>query len=243
MSEQDNRPTERHPSCVLHEVSRRSFLRAAGRAAGIVTIVAWGGTSSSVRFVILENADGMLVADSTRCVGCRRCELACTEYNDNRAQPSLSRIKVARNFNFGPKGQQAGFGRGMGQFGDFRVVQDTCKQCPHPVPCETACPNDAIVLDERTRARIIDPERCDGCRFCMRACPWEMVSFDAETGKATKCFLCDGKPVCVEACPAMALKYVPWRDLTRAVPFRQAVLPVTDASRSAACQGCHPGRR
>lgn len=41
------------------------------------------------------------------------------------------------------------------------------------------------------------------------------MTFDEEQGKADKCFLCNGAPKCVEACPAAALRYVPWSDRTR----------------------------
>ena len=60
-----------------------------------------------------------------------------------------------------------------------------------------------------------------------------MMSFDADTNKATKCFLCDGKPKCVEACPAEALSYVAWRDLTGKVPPR--IIPTVDHGAEKAC--------
>jgi Fe-S-cluster-containing dehydrogenase component len=131
----------------------------------------------------------------------------------------------------------------MGTFGNFRVIQDTCNQCRHPVPCATACPSNAIVRDDKTGARVVDVEACTGCRFCQSACPWEMISYDQVTGAATKCFLCAGAPECVQACPAMALQYVPWRDLAGAVPIRQAGSPVKRDYESAGCLGCHPPRR
>ena len=79
----------------------------------------------------------------------------------------------------------------------------------------SACPNGAIKAAPRTGARIVDPEACVGCRLCQEACPWDMMVFDEEAGKASKCFLCHGKPKCVEACPAAALRFAPWRDTTR----------------------------
>jgi Fe-S-cluster-containing dehydrogenase component len=226
------------------ETNRRGFLRVTlGVTVTLPVLSAWAAKSPGSPMVIVENAEGLLVSDTTRCVGCKRCELACTEYNDGRAQPSLARIKVSRNYNFGPRGQQMGFGRGMGEFGNLRLVQDTCLQCPHPVPCATACPQNAIVMESRTKARIVDPKKCIGCKTCQRACPWEMMCFDETAGKASKCFLCNGKPECVEACPTMALRYVSWRDLTRAVPTRQAVLPLLRDAKSAGCSGCHTTRR
>lgn len=224
--------------------TRRLFLRtSAGTLVGMSATAALARAISGPPLVILENATGLLVADPTRCVGCRRCELACTEYHEGRAQPSLSRIKVGRNYNFGPRGAGQGVGRGAGQFGNLRIVQDTCRQCPHPVPCATACPSEAIVLHPQTKARIVDAAKCSGCRLCLAACPWEMISFDEARLVATKCFLCDGAPACVEACPASALRYVAWRDLTRSVPVRRTGLTVARTPDGAGCAECHRPRR
>jgi Fe-S-cluster-containing dehydrogenase component len=206
------------------ETTRRAFLRVTlGTTIAFPAILAWADDPA---LIIIENAQGLLVSDTTRCVGCNRCELACTEFNEGRSQPSLARIQVSRNLNFGPRGQQAGIGRGMGEYGDLRVVPDACLQCPHPVPCATACPEGAIVADDKTKARIVDRKKCTGCRKCLRACPWEMMVFDEAAKKASKCFLCNGNPECVQACPTAALRYVSWRDLSRAVPIRQATWPV-----------------
>jgi Fe-S-cluster-containing dehydrogenase component len=200
--------------------SRRRFLQLGGISIiGMSVVGARLASEAAGPVLYMEQATGIVIGDPTKCVGCRRCELACTEFNDGRAAPSAARVKVARNLNFGPKGVQAGQ-RGQGNWGDGLVVQDLCKQCRHPVPCATACPQGAIVAKPPTNARVVDAELCIGCKFCLYACPWEMLSFDRETGKAVKCSLCDGKPKCVEACPAESLRYVSWRDLTRQIPRR-----------------------
>ena len=161
------------------ESTRRGFLKATlGATVSLPVLTAWAASSGKSPFVILENADGLLVSDTTRCTGCKRCELACTENNDGRAQPSLARIRISRNYNFGPRGQQAGLGRGMGEFGNFRLVQIRACNVLIPVPCATACPQHAIVVDPKTKARVVDPKQCTGCRMCQRACPWEMMTFD-----------------------------------------------------------------
>jgi len=192
--------------------------------------------------IILEKAEGLVVADTALCVGCGRCELACTEFNDGKASTALSRIKVDRNLNFGPAGIPAWRER-EGNWGDGLIVQDLCKQCPHPVPCANACPEGAIVADPAGRTRVVDLEKCTGCKACLKACPWEMLSFDPETQKAIKCHLCGGRPKCVEACPAGSLSYVSWRDLTGVVPPRIAPAGLAP-ERALACGACHvPGQK
>lgn len=223
---------------VNRPTSRRGFLKLSAATAVAIygaNILTSDQAKASSGIYILENAKGVLVSDPTRCVGCRRCELACTEYNDGKSSPTVSRIKVARNLNYGPQGVQFGFQRGAGKYGNFLIIQDMCKQCPHPVPCATACPNDAIEVKGPVNARVVNTEKCVGCKVCQRACPWDMMSFDEEIGKATKCTLCDGKPQCVEACPTGSLRYVAWRDLTKQSPVRQAGLLSVDES----CRGCH----
>lgn len=233
--------TDRISEQVLSDIlgrplSRRRVLKLCG--ATVACMASWNyfglGSATSAPLIITEQAGGLVVADPTRCVGCRRCELACTEYNDGKSSPETSRIKVRRNLNFGPSGRYAGR-PGDGNWGTGLIVQDFCKQCAHPVPCADACPNGAIEAKPPVNARVIDPEKCTGCKICLKACPWEMISFDSEAGKATKCFLCDGKPKCVEACPAEALAYVSWIDLTGKVPAR--ISPVLN--KTAACTDCH----
>jgi len=221
-------------------LSRRQFLKVSGVTVAGMSALGFLLSKGEAKtpLVIMDQAQGLVVADPTRCVGCRRCELACTEFNDGKASPTLSRIKVSRNLNFGPKGVYGGQ-RGHGNWGDGLIVQDLCKQCPHPVPCANACPNDAIVIKPPLNARVVDLEKCIGCKMCQRACPWEMMSFDAETNKATKCFLCNGKPKCVEACPAEALAFVPWRDVTDKIPPRVVPTAIVSPEKAASCNECH----
>lgn len=192
--------------------------------------------------IIMEKAEGLVLADPVLCVGCGRCELACTEFNDGKASPSTSRIKVVRNLNYGPWDSKAR-PSGRGNLGDGLIVQDLCKQCPHPVPCANICPENAIILSPSTHARVIDPLKCTGCKVCLKACPWEMISFDPESRKATKCHLCGGRPKCVEACPAGSLSYISWQDLTGSIPVRNLNPEPLPPERSLSCEACHlPGQ-
>jgi Fe-S-cluster-containing dehydrogenase component len=68
-----------------------------------------------------------------------------------------------------------------------------------------------------------------------------MISFDEESRKATKCFLCQGKPKCVEACPSGALRYIPWRDMTREAGLRKAAVTAGSAEKAKECLDCHTG--
>ncbi|HYB19923.1 MAG TPA: 4Fe-4S dicluster domain-containing protein [Thermodesulfobacteriota bacterium] len=224
--------------------SRRQVLKLGGvTIIGLSTLRPALAEGAIKPLIIMEQAQGIVVSDPMRCVGCGRCELACTEFNDGKASPKISRIKVDRNLTFGHEGIMA-LREGEGNWGDGLVVQDLCKQCPHPVPCANICPENAIIAAPSNNARVVDLEKCTGCKICLKACPWEMISFDPDSRKATKCHLCNGKPKCVEACPAESLSYVPWRDLTNKIPFRIATAAGIPPDRSIACQECHlPGQK
>ena len=123
-------PLSLDPSC-----SRRQTLKWGGLTFIGLSVLGPGLAQGTVKpLIIMEQAQGLVVADPMMCVGCGRCELACTEFNDGKASPALSRIKIDRNLNFGPDGVLV-WREGKGNWGDGLVVQDLCKQCPHPVPC------------------------------------------------------------------------------------------------------------
>jgi Fe-S-cluster-containing dehydrogenase component len=196
----------------------------------------------------------MIVSDSAYCVGCRRCELACTGFNLGKVQPAISNVKVNRNLLYGVTNISGG-ARTDGLYGNFRIVQDTCRQCPHPVPCQLACPNGAIEVIEPLNARVVNEDKCVGCGICVEACPWEMTALDGPPNvagtKCHKCTLCTEyykdatdkaawRPNCVEACPGGALKYVPWTDRTDEVPPRHVVSGVQLAADvKDTCKQCH----
>lgn len=223
----------------LGRLSRRGFIKVvAGMTAGAAVMQAAAAMGDEGHpLVIMEKATGMILGDPTLCVACQRCELACTEFNDGKADPALARIKIGRNMNYGPDGAQGRDNKGL--FADGLVIQDTCRQCPHPVPCATACPQNAIVAQGGSGTRIVLTERCVGCRLCQKACPWGMMVFDQEKGVASKCFLCNGEPRCVEACPAQALRFVPWDDRTKQYKTRGSYMIGIPADRQAACISCH----
>jgi Fe-S-cluster-containing hydrogenase component 2 len=134
----------------------------------------------------------MLKVDSEKCCGCRICEMTCSMVHLGFFNPrmALLRVEIDR------------LCRTPSQI-DVSVV---CRQC-HPAPCLEACPEGAI---EKASfgAWIVDKEKCSGCGRCVDACPYGMISVDAQgKGYATKCDLCEGNPSCVQHCPTGSLMF------------------------------------
>ncbi|MEM4497473.1 MAG: 4Fe-4S dicluster domain-containing protein [Nitrososphaerota archaeon] len=127
-----------------------------------------------------------LIALPERCTGCQRCVLACSYAHAQSFSPSKSRIWVMR----------------AKRKIDYPVF---CNQCGL---CINACPTGALYRDAKTRAVIIDENKCIGCGFCVGACPWGLIILDPGIKKAIKCDLCGGNPACVKECPEKALLFV-----------------------------------
>jgi Fe-S-cluster-containing dehydrogenase component len=253
---------------IRKHITRRQFLvgtSAVGVGVASLCIFGCGSNgndpSTTTRQIFVANALGMIVADPSRCGTCRRCEMACVAYNPNQApagqtqtQYSVSNVKVSRNKNFGIAGVPSNGSYSDGDYGNFRTPQDTCRQCPHPVPCQLACPQAAIQVIEPVNARVVNLDLCIGCGICVAACPWAMTALSgavlAAATKSHKCTLCGGTVLdtngnittnCVQICPNGALSYQPWVDMTKVIPPRQTVpasiqLP---ADVAATCSQCH----
>jgi len=121
-----------------------------------------------------------IIRDYMRCSGCRRCEIACSLSHEGKIWPEASCIRIFAPF------------PGL-------EVPHLCVQCDD-YPCVEACPADALSVDEKTGAVIVDKEKCTGCGVCVEACPGKIPYMHPTENYAVICDLCGGKPKCVEVC-------------------------------------------
>jgi len=84
-----------------------------------------------------------------------------------------------------------------------------CMHCGQPA-CAEACTTEAISKRAEDGVVMVDKDKCNGCRDCLTACPYDVPQFDSN-GIMQKCDYCIGigeEPVCAAACPAEALHCV-----------------------------------
>jgi len=137
-------------------------------------------------------AMGHIMIDREACAGCSTCEAVCALSHEGMVSPHLARLRIIDHYLEG-----------------HRIEGYVCEQCPDPL-CLHACPTEAIHIDQKTGARVIDPEECSGCKACMEACPQSPnspISYDPVREVCIKCDLCGGNPLCVKFCPEAALSF------------------------------------
>src|SRR5207245_7314430 len=97
--------------------------------------------------------------------------------------------------------------------GDFSWIfnSDVCKHCRRAA-CLESCPTGAIVRTEFDTV-YVQPDVCNGCGYCVVACPFGVIDRREDDGRAWKCTLCydrlrDGlEPACAKACPTDSIVF------------------------------------
>jgi Fe-S-cluster-containing dehydrogenase component len=191
------------------KVSRRTFLKASGAtgAAALVGEPANGQTTGAA-----DESVAMLF-DTTRCIGCRACEAACSEAN-GLPPPAAGDREVFDHHRATDTHSYTVVNRYSTGEADAPVfVKSQCMHCVEPA-CASAC---LVVAMEKTPEGpvIYHRDRCIGCRYCMIACPFGVPKFEFENPLPyiRKCIFCidrirAGKmPACATVCPSGALTF------------------------------------
>lgn len=179
------------------------------------------------------------LTDSTLCIGCKACEVACKEWNgieadgldftgfsyDNTAALGHS---TWRHVKFVEGMPQSGIGGNDPESISWVFSSDVCKHC-EVAGCLEACPTGSLVRTEFGGV-YLQPDICNGCAYCVIACPFGVVQKDEDDGRAFKCTFCTDRqkaglePACAKACPTESIKFGRLDDLRREAAERLEVL-------------------
>jgi formate dehydrogenase iron-sulfur subunit len=200
--------------------------------------------------------------DTSVCIGCKACEVACKEWNsvpedgylltgmsyDNTQQlgastwrhvafvekSSPSSVSVDLGMpGAGPPGVTLPSGEDqVTESGDGTVTwlmsSDVCKHCTHAA-CLDVCPTGSLFRTEFGTV-VVQPDICNGCGYCVPACPYGVIDLREDDGRAFKCTLCydrlkdDQTPACAQACPTESIQFGDLSELRQRADLRLAEL-------------------
>lgn len=162
------------------------------------------------------------LTDSTLCIGCKACEVACKEWNqidsDGLNWTGLSYDNTGavghstwRHVKFVEQPPEPGLGGNSPLLASWTFSSDVCKHC-EVAGCLEACPTGSIVRTEFGGV-FVQPDICNGCSYCVVNCPFGVIQKNEDDGRAFKCTFCydrqlEGeKPACAKACPTESIKF------------------------------------
>lgn len=144
----------------------------------------------------------VMIVNVERCVGCHSCELAC----------ALAHTKAGDLAKAIQNGEKPGIRIAVEVYGN-KPVPLHCHHC-EVAACMMVCPSGAIHRKGEREPVLVDQDKCIGCKMCVQACPFGMMTINTSGKGVLKCDLCIHRleqgmnPACVTACPTKAVLYV-----------------------------------
>jgi formate dehydrogenase iron-sulfur subunit len=174
--------------------------------------------------------------DTTVCIGCKACEVACKEWNQLPARDGGVPLLSGDSYDNTQRldGMHWRHVKFVEQFtpdrtnGRWLLMSDVCKHCVR-AGCLEVCPTGAIVRTEFDTV-VIQSDVCNGCRDCITACPFGVIDINPVSGTAQKCTLCYDRlqagmqPACSQACPTNSIRFGPVAELKKAAAGRVETL-------------------
>lgn len=160
--------------------------------------------------------------DVSRCIGCKACQSACMEWNDLRPEIGHFEGSYENPADLGPSVwtlmKFAEYENEQGNL-EWLIRKDGCMHCEDP-GCLKACPAPGAIVQYANGIVDFISDKCIGCGYCVKGCPFDVPRISKVDHKAYKCTLCSDRvsvglePACVKACPTGAIMFGSKTDMT-----------------------------
>ena len=181
------------------------------------------------------------LVDTSTCIGCKACEVACQEWNDLPPETTgwtgtyQTLPETTANFwnliKFNEHDDAEGTLRWL-------MRKDQCMHCAEP-GCLIACPAPGAIIQYTNGIVDFQQDQCIGCGYCITGCPFDVPKFNARTRRVYKCTMCVDRvsvglaPACVKACPTSCLQFGTKEDMLQVANTRVEQLKATGFSQAA----------
>ena len=165
--------------------------------------------------------------DVTTCIGCKACQVACSEWNDLRAEVGNTVGVYDNPADLQPKAWTVMRYSEVEINGKFEwlIRKDGCMHCADP-GCLKACPSEGAIIQYANGIVDFQSEHCIGCGYCVAGCPFNIPRVSKEDNHSYKCTLCVDRvavgqePACVKTCPTGAIHFGTKQDMIRHAEHR-----------------------
>jgi formate dehydrogenase iron-sulfur subunit len=151
--------------------------------------------------------------DTSVCIGCKACEVACKEWNQVPESPhGFTGMSYDNTIDLGADTwRHVAFVEQDEDPLRWLMASDVCKHCTHAA-CLEVCPTGALFRTEFGTV-VVQQDICNGCGYCVPACPFGVLDRRKDDGRVWKCTLCydrlkdDQEPACAQACPTNSIQF------------------------------------
>ena len=153
--------------------------------------------------------------DVSVCIGCKACQVACSEWNDLRDEVGTCDGTYNNPQDLTPDSFEVmRFSEYENEQGNLEwlIRKDNCMHCAEP-GCLKACPSPGAIVQYANGIVDFNSEHCIGCGYCVAGCPFDIPRISKKDNKAYKCTLCSDRvfnglePACVKSCPTSAIMF------------------------------------
>ena len=163
----------------------------------------WGSATGQRNMAVVSK-----YIDTSTCIGCKACEVACQEWNDLHIVPTVQVGTYQTMPTLDANYWNLIKFREVEHDGNFSWLmrKDQCMHCADP-GCLKACPAPGAIVQYENGIVDVNPDACIGCKMCETGCPFDVPRYAAKTDKMAKCTLCVDRvqvgtePACIKACP------------------------------------------